>query len=100
MHCTLQRGSSTATTLSTPANCPGGALPAGVVQGQPFPNNTIPSCMVSGNAKALLTAGIFPANNSFDSNGNATFIGGNDSPTSLKEEIVRIDHNFTSKFSV
>src|SRR2546421_12361101 len=34
------------------ANCPGGALPAGVVQGQPFPNNTIPSCMVSGNAKA------------------------------------------------
>src|SRR2546423_775707 len=82
------------------ANCPGGALPPGVIQGQPFPNNTIPSCMVSGNAKALLTAGIFPANNSFDSNGNATFIGGNDSPTSLKEEIVRIDHNFTSKFSV
>ena len=28
-------------------NCPGGALPAGVVQGSPFPNNAIPTCMIS-----------------------------------------------------
>jgi hypothetical protein len=81
-------------------NCPGGVAPAGVVQGQPFPSNTIPKCMISQNAVALLTAGIFPKSNSADSNGNATFIGGNNSPTNLKEEIVRIDHNFTSKFSV
>src|SRR5438552_4903681 len=82
------------------ANCPGGTAPAGVVQGSPFPNNTIPKCMISGNAASLLTAGIFPKSNSADSNGNATFIGGNNSPTNLREEIVRIDHNFTSKFSV
>ena len=81
-------------------NCPGGALPAGIVQGSPFPNNTIPSCMISPNATALLTAGIFPANNTVDANGNPTFIGGNNSPTNLKEEVVRIDHNFNSKFSV
>ena len=82
------------------ANCPGGTAPAGVVQGSPFPNNTIPACMISGNAAKLLTAGIFPKSNSTDSNGNATFIGGNNSPTNLREEIVRIDHNFSSKFSV
>src|SRR5213078_3338967 len=82
------------------ANCPGGTAPAGVVQGSPFPNNTIPKCMISGNAASLLTAGIFPKSNSADSNGNATFIGGNNSPTNLREEIVRIDHNFSSKFSV
>jgi len=82
-------------------NCPGGIAPPGVVQGHDqtvatqFPNNTIPACMVSGNMKALVAAGIFPAPTA-----GTQFVGGNDSPTSLKEEIVRIDHNFSSKFSV
>src|SRR5204862_4648785 len=82
------------------ANCPGGAAPAGVVQGSPFPGNKIPSCMIAPNATALLSAGIFPKSNAVDANGSPTFIGGNKSPTNLKEEIARIDHNFTSKFSV
>src|SRR6202011_1248941 len=76
-------------------NCPGGVLPAGVVQGSPFPNNTIPSCMIDPNSAALLKAGIFPAPTS----GNI-FNGPSNTPTNLKEEVVRIDHNFTSKFSV
>ena len=83
------------------ANCPGGAAPAGVVPGQPFPGNTIPACMINANASALLTAGgkyggIFPLPT--DSQGN--FRGGNNVPTNLKEEIVRIDHSFNSKFSI
>ena len=82
------------------ANCPGGVAPAGVVQGSQFPGNKIPSCMINANASALLTAGIFPKSNAVDANGNPTFIGGNNSPTNLREEIVRIDHNFSSKFSV
>ena len=81
-------------------NCPGGVLPAGVVQGAPFPNNTIPSCMISPNATSLLTAGIFPASNTVSADGKPTFIGGNNSPTNLQEEVVRIDHNFTSKLSI
>ncbi len=81
-------------------NCPGGALPAGIFQGSQFPNNTIPTCMISPNATALLTAGIFPAANSLDASGKPTFIGGNNSPTNLKEEVVRIDHNFTGKVSM
>jgi hypothetical protein len=76
-------------------NCPGDVLPAGIVQGSPFPNNTIPTCMISPNATALLGAGIFPAPTSGDQ-----FTGAATSPTNVKEEIVRIDHNFSSKFSV
>jgi hypothetical protein len=77
-------------------NCPGGVLPAGIVQGNAFPGNVIPSCMISPNSTALLSAGIFPAPTSAGNifNGPAT------APTNLKEEIVRIDHNFSSKFSV
>jgi len=76
-------------------NCPGGVLPAGIVQGSPFPGNTIPSCMIDPNASALVKAGIFPA----PTIGNK-FFGSANAPTNLKEEVVRIDHNFTPKFSV
>ncbi len=77
-------------------NCPGGVAPAGVVQGNPFPGNVIPTCMISPNASSLLTAGIFPA----PTGTNNQFTGAATAPTNLKEEIVRIDHNFSSKFSV
>ena len=76
-------------------NCPGGVLPAGIVQGSQFPGNKIPACMIDPNATALVNAGIFPKT----TNGN-NFVGGNNTPTNLKEEVVRIDHNFNSKFSV
>ncbi len=81
-------------------NCPGQAAPAGITPGSPFPNNTIPSCMIDPNATALLSAGIFPASNAVNSSGNPVFQGGNNVPTSVKEEIVRVDHQFNSKFSI
>ena len=93
----------TASTVSASVlakNCPSGVLPSGIVQGTPFPNNIIPACMISPNSTALLTAGIFPAPNALDQNGKPVFIGGNNSPTNLTEEVGRIDHNFTSKFSM
>jgi hypothetical protein len=57
------------------------------------------------NAQALLTAGgkyggIFPAANGVNGSGNPTFLGGNNSPTNVREEIVRIDQNFNSKFTM
>src|SRR5271163_2070475 len=76
------------------AGC-GGAAPTGVVQGSPFPGNIIPACMISSNAAALVNAGVFPKPTSGDE-----FFGGTNAPTNLREEIVRIDHNFSSKFSV
>jgi Carboxypeptidase regulatory-like domain/TonB dependent receptor len=81
-------------------NCPGGVLPAGIVQGAPFPDNTIPACMISPNTTALLTAGIFPAPNTVTADGKPTFIGGNNSPTDLTEEVVRVDHNFNDKLAI
>ncbi len=82
------------------ANCPGGVAPAGIVGGAQFPGNIIPSCMINPNAAALVGAGIFPANNTVDGSGNAEFHGGANAVTNLREEVVRIDHNFNSKFSV
>jgi hypothetical protein len=61
--------------------------------GQPFPNNTIPSTRLDPNAQVLLSAGIFPKPNS----GNQ-FIGGNNSPTNVRDEVARIDHRFSDKF--
>lgn len=72
-------------------NCPSGLLTAG----QPFPNNTIPACAVNANSAALLKAGIFPTATS-----GWAFIGGANQPTTAREEIVRLDHTFTDKFSV
>jgi carboxypeptidase family protein len=81
-------------------NCPGGVAPAGIVQGSAFPGNKIPSCMINSNSTALINAGIFPAPNTAVANGIGQFRGGANTPTNLKEEVVRIDHNFNSKFSV
>jgi len=71
------------------------AVQATLVAGQPFPSNTIPSCAVNPNAVALLSAGIFPKPTS-----GWTFTGGGKQPTTGKEELVRIDHQFSDKFSI
>src|SRR5882762_3347391 len=85
-----------ASVLAKNCNGPGpGGLPAGITQGSPFPNNVIPTCMLDPNATALANAGIFPAPTS-----GGKFFGAVSTPTNLKEEVVRIDHNFTNKFSV
>src|SRR5207249_11023324 len=49
---------------------------------------------------ALLGTGFLPAPNSGSAFGVGSFVGGANTPTNLKEEMVRIDHNFSSKFSV
>ena len=81
------------------ANCSAAVL-ATLTPGQPFPNNTIPACLIDPNAAALLTAGgnyggIFP-----QPNNGASFVGGNNVPTNVREEIVRVDHTFNTKLSV
>ena len=60
-----------------------------------FPNNTIPSSLLDPNGQALLKAGIFPAPNAGDA-----FVGATAAPTSVKEEIARVDHTFNDKFSI
>lgn len=70
-------------------------LADGLTPGAPFPNNTIPTNLLDPNAQSLLKAGIFPA----PTNG-AQFQGGNNSPTNVREEIVRVDHNFNDRVSM
>ncbi|HKV26216.1 MAG TPA: carboxypeptidase-like regulatory domain-containing protein [Candidatus Acidoferrum sp.] len=64
----------------------------------PFNASTLP--FLNANAQLLLKAGVFPANNATASNGAPEFRGGANTPTDLREEVVRIDHNFTDKFSI
>ena len=87
--------------LNFGSNC-SPTVQATLIPGKPFPNNTIPDCAISPNAVALLTAGgkyggIFP---NTDINSSGFFQGGNNAPVYLTEEIARIDHQFTSKFSI
>jgi hypothetical protein len=82
------------------SNCPGGVAPAGITPGSAFPGNVIPTCMINPNSTALLGTGFLPAPNVGISNGVGSFVGGANSATNLREEMVRIDHNFSSKFSV
>jgi len=82
------------------SNCSAAVL-ATLTPGQPFPSNTIPDCLISPNASALLVAGgkyggIFPGG----TNSAGFFQGGNNAPTNLTEEIARVDHQFSSKFSI
>jgi len=66
----------------------------GLQPGQKF--TSLPSALISSQATGLIAAGIFPKPNV----GNTTFIGGNNLPTNVREELVRIDHQFSDKFSV
>ena len=78
-------------------NCPMAASPRRHRAGIAFPRQqhsdlhdfarTPPRCSTPAFSRRRLT-------------GNQFIGGANDSPTNLKEEIVRIDHNFNSKFSV
>jgi len=58
-----------------------------------FNNGQIASSLLDTNAQQMLKAGIFPAANS-----GSSFIGGGNAKTTVREEIVRIDHHFTDKF--
>jgi len=65
-----------------------------------WPSNAIPTALINTLTQSLLTAGgkyggIFPAPTS----GNS-FILPVSAPTDVREEIVRIDHNFTDKFTL
>jgi len=65
----------------------------GLSPGQAFPNNTIPPSLLDPNAQLLLKQGIFPGPTS-----GSAFSGGNNAPTNVREEIVRIDHHVNDKF--
>ena len=60
--------------------------------GTPFPGNNVP---IDANAKALLDALISPA--TIDSGANSFFVKSIVEPLTWRQELVRVDHNFSSK---
>jgi Carboxypeptidase regulatory-like domain len=99
---TTPNGPSCSANSSNPNNV-NAAIPTTQPVFSPFTLNTLP--FLSANAQTLLTAGghyggIFPAPNATNSSGIPVFLGGNNAPTNLTEEIARVDHQFSSKFSI
>jgi Carboxypeptidase regulatory-like domain/TonB dependent receptor len=79
------------------SGCTGGSPDP--TKAQPFSfngqTNVINPALINPNAAALLKAGIYPAPTSDD-----FFHGGQNAPTNVREEIVRIDHTFNNNWSI
>jgi hypothetical protein len=90
--------------LSSPVLVPNTQDPAqnakftalGLVPGQPFPGNKIPSSLLDPNAQLFFSTDAMPLPNA----PNNYFSGSRGAPTNVPETIVRIDHYFNSKFSI
>lgn len=68
---------------------------AGLTPGQPFPGNIIPPSLIDPSAAAFLGTGAIPAPNS-----GSLYVGSRMVPIDVREEIVRVDHNFSEKVSL
>lgn len=84
-------------TIRTPKTDPTGKFArAGLALDTPFPNNRIPASVIDPNAAAFLATGAFPRPNAADNR----FSQAAPVPTYLREEIVRVDHQFTDRLNL
>jgi len=82
---------------ASPTPAGGLYLQNGLTMGQPFPNNIIPANLIDQNAVLQLNAGTFPKPNY---NNGTQFIASIPQPTNVREDIVRVDHSFNSKYQL
>lgn len=68
----------------------------GLVPGQPFPGNTIPASLFDPNAVLYLNTGIIPKPTTSDDHAIANVAN----PISVRDDIVRIDHNINDKWTI
>jgi hypothetical protein len=68
----------------------------GLVPGQPFPNDTIPSQLFDPNAVLFLGTGIVPKPTTADDKS----IANTANPIDVRDDIVRIDHKFNDKWAI
>lgn len=73
-----------------------GYTPSTAAQTNYFRNGIIPASLIDPNARAFLNTGAFPTPNTPD----GRFSQAAPVPTNLREEVVRIDHNFTDKLQL
>jgi len=67
---------------------------AGLVPGQPFPNNTIPASLIDPNAVLYLNSGIIPKPNL----ANGDVVTSANQPIDVTDYILRVDHNVNDKW--
>jgi hypothetical protein len=68
---------------------------AGVTPGEPFPGNVVPDSLIDPNAKLFFGTGAIPPPNF-----GSRYTGSRMVPTNVREEIIRVDHNFSDKVAV
>ena len=66
------------------------------VQGQPFPNQTIPAGLFDANALAYFASGIIPKPNT----SNDQFLGQASLPINVRDDVVRGDHRINDKYQI
>ena len=83
--------------IFVPPPPPGQTLPAGLVAGQPFPGNMIPTSMLDSNALVLGAPNfIFP----LPSAPGGKYSAAPSVPINVREETIRVDHNINEKLQV
>ena len=82
-----------------PSNAALTALETGdsLVPGNSFPGGVIPANMIDQNAVRFMATGAIPASNVTAANGAPQFTASPKQPTYVREDVARIDHDFTSK---
>ena len=68
----------------------------GLTPGQAFPNNTIPANLFDPNALLYFGSGIVP----HPSNSNDQVVSQAETPIQVRDDIVRVDHQFTPKWQI
>jgi hypothetical protein len=69
----------------------------GLTPGQAFPGNVIPANLIDQNAVLEVNAGTFPKPNY---NTGTQYISSIPAPENIREDIVRVDHSFDSKYQL
>jgi hypothetical protein len=68
----------------------------GLTPGNPFPGNVIPANLIDPNAALFMSTGAIPAPNAGTA-ANPEYVASPKQPTDVREDVVRIDHDVTSK---
>jgi hypothetical protein len=68
----------------------------GLTPGAPFPNDTIPANLFDPNALLYMSSGIIP----HPSNSNDQVVSQAETPIDVRDDIVRIDHQISSKWQI
>lgn len=69
---------------------------AGLTPGNPFPNNVIPANLLDSNAILFMGTGAIPMPNAGTA-ANPEYVASPKQPTTLREDVVRVDHDINSK---